>query len=68
MHSILVHYHEIALKRGNRPVFLRHLARNLIRATSDLGPAKVDQLTGRMVRPSESFRRRSATGRSGSPT
>ncbi len=27
MHSILVHYHEIALKRVNRLVFLCHLAK-----------------------------------------
>ena len=26
---VVVHYHEISLKRGNRPLFLRHLARNL---------------------------------------
>ena len=49
MTTILVHYHEIALKRGNRPLFLRRLAQNLVRATSDLGPVKVDQLTGRLV-------------------
>ncbi len=49
MQSILIHYHEIALKRGNRPLFLRRLAQNLIRATSDLGSIEVDQLTGRLV-------------------
>ena len=49
MQSVLIHYHEIALKRGNRPLFLRRLAQNVIRATSDLGPAKLDQLTGRLV-------------------
>ncbi len=36
---LLVHYHELGLKRGNRPLFLRHLARNVRRATSDLAPA-----------------------------
>ena len=29
---LVVHYHEISLKRGNRPLFLRHLRRNLERA------------------------------------
>jgi thiamine biosynthesis protein ThiI len=46
---LLVHYHEIALKRGNRPLFLRHLHRNLAGALADLGPVAVAQLTGRVV-------------------
>ncbi|HET8577446.1 MAG TPA: tRNA uracil 4-sulfurtransferase ThiI [Methylomirabilota bacterium] len=45
----LVHYHEISLKRGNRPLFLRHLQQNLQRATADLGPVRVLQLPGRIV-------------------
>jgi thiamine biosynthesis protein ThiI len=45
----IVHYHEISLKRGNRPVFLRHLQQNLRRATSDLGPVRVVQLPGRIM-------------------
>jgi len=45
----IVHYHEISLKRGNRPVFLRHLQQNLLRATSDLGPVRVVQLPGRIM-------------------
>src|SRR3972149_2427745 len=49
MPSILIHYHEIALKRGNRSLFLRHLVRNLERATQDLGPVRDRQLTGRVV-------------------
>ncbi len=49
MRTVLIHYHEIALKRGNRPLFLRHLAQNLARATADLGQVRVHQLTGRMV-------------------
>src|SRR3970040_487997 len=49
MPPFLIHYHEIALKRGNRPLFLRHLVRNLERATQDLGPVRVRQLTGRVV-------------------
>jgi len=45
----LVHYHELGLKRGNRPLFLRHLARNLCRATSDLGPLTLRQVSGRVL-------------------
>src|SRR5437879_8530482 len=45
----LVHYHELGLKRGNRPLFLRHLARNLRQATSDLGPVRLRQLSGRLL-------------------
>jgi len=46
---VVVHYHEVSLKRGNRPLFLRHLVRNLERATSDVGPARVQQLSGRIL-------------------
>jgi thiamine biosynthesis protein ThiI len=45
----VVHYHEISLKGGNRPLFLRHLQQNLLRATSDLGPVRVVQLSGRIM-------------------
>jgi tRNA uracil 4-sulfurtransferase len=47
--AVVVHYHEISLKRGNRPLFLRHLAGNLARATADLGALRVQQLTGRIL-------------------
>jgi tRNA uracil 4-sulfurtransferase len=47
--SLIVHYHEISLKRGNRPLFLRHLVRNLERATRDLGPVSVHQRPGRIL-------------------
>src|SRR2546426_10857705 len=47
--AVIVHYHEISLKRGNRPLFLRQLARNLQRAVSDLGPVRLRQLSGRML-------------------
>ncbi|HEU4366960.1 MAG TPA: tRNA uracil 4-sulfurtransferase ThiI [Methylomirabilota bacterium] len=46
---LVVHYHEISLKRGNRPLFLRHLARNLERAVADLGPMTLRQRPGRIV-------------------
>ncbi|HET7874050.1 MAG TPA: tRNA uracil 4-sulfurtransferase ThiI [Methylomirabilota bacterium] len=45
----IVHYHEISLKRGNRPLFLRHLQQNLLRATADLEPLALVQLPGRIV-------------------
>ena len=46
---LIVHYHEISLKRGNRPVFLRRLQENLVRAIADLGPVRLFQLPGRIV-------------------
>src|SRR5260370_4313940 len=47
--AALLHYHEISLKRGNRPLFLRHLQENLLRAIGDLGPVRLVQLTGRIM-------------------
>lgn len=47
--AVIVHYHEVSLKRGNRPLFLRRLARNLERATGDLGPVSVERLPGRIL-------------------
>ncbi|MBI3637675.1 MAG: tRNA 4-thiouridine(8) synthase ThiI [Candidatus Rokubacteria bacterium] len=47
--AVVVHYHEVSLKRGNRPLFLRHLARNVERAIADLPPARVHQLPGRIM-------------------
>ena len=47
--SVIVHYHEVSLKRGNRPMFLRHLARNLEQAASDVGPVRLRQLSGRIL-------------------
>ncbi|MGH7310192.1 MAG: tRNA uracil 4-sulfurtransferase ThiI [Candidatus Rokuibacteriota bacterium] len=47
--GVIVHYNEISLKRGNRPLFLRHLVRNLARATADLGGVAVRQLPGRIL-------------------
>ena len=46
---VVVHYHEISLKRGNRPLFLRRLQESLLRALSDLPPVRVEQLTGRIL-------------------
>jgi thiamine biosynthesis protein ThiI len=47
--AAVVHYHEISLKRGNRPLFLRRLARNLAHATADVGPVEIRQLPGRIL-------------------
>jgi thiamine biosynthesis protein ThiI len=47
--AVVVHYHEISLKRGNRPLFLRHLSRNLTQSTADLGPVRIRQLPGRIL-------------------
>ena len=47
--AAIVHYHEIGLKGGTRPLFLRHLLRNLERATSDLPSVAAGQLPGRVV-------------------
>jgi thiamine biosynthesis protein ThiI len=47
--AVVVHYHEISLKRGNRPLFLRHLVRNLARAVADLGAVEIESWPGRLV-------------------
>jgi tRNA uracil 4-sulfurtransferase len=46
---VVVHYHEIALKGKNRPMFVRRLAENLGAATQGLGVKEVRRLTGRLV-------------------
>jgi len=46
---LLVHYHEISLKAGHRPMFLRYLRHNLDRATVDLQPVRVVQFPGRLM-------------------
>ncbi len=46
---LVVHYHEISLKGGNRPLFLRRLADNLRRATAGCGVRAIRQLPGRLV-------------------
>jgi thiamine biosynthesis protein ThiI len=47
--AAILHYHEISLKRGNRPLFLRHLQQNVLRAIGDLGPVRLVQLPGRIM-------------------
>jgi thiamine biosynthesis protein ThiI len=46
---IVVHYHELALKGRNRPLFLTRLTANLRRATKGLGIAAIRALPGRVV-------------------
>jgi len=46
---VVVHYHEISLKGGNRPLFLRRLGRNLLQATAACGVRAVRRLPGRLV-------------------
>ncbi len=49
MTALLIHYHEIALKVRNRPLFVNQLVRNLKRATADLPVRRVRKLTGRLL-------------------
>jgi tRNA uracil 4-sulfurtransferase len=46
---VVVHYHEISLKGGNRPMFLRRLGRNLLQATAGCGVRGIRRLPGRLV-------------------
>ncbi|HEY7676528.1 MAG TPA: tRNA uracil 4-sulfurtransferase ThiI [Candidatus Methylomirabilis sp.] len=46
---ILVHYGEIALKKGNRPYFVRRLRENLEAAVGPLGVRSIVEKMGRLV-------------------
>jgi len=46
---LAVHFHELALKGGNRPRFQRALCRNLKEALAGLGPCRVDAASGRIL-------------------
>jgi thiamine biosynthesis protein ThiI len=48
MDSVVVHYHEIALKGNNRPWFVARLARNIREALSGLDAGEVRVLMGRI--------------------
>ena len=48
MESVIVHYHEIALKGRNRPWFIERLAGSLRAATADLDVTHVRSLMGRI--------------------
>ena len=47
--ALLVRYAEIALKKGNRPVFERALARNLKEAAANVSPVRVERTFGRVT-------------------
>ncbi len=49
MDSVLIRYHEIALKKGNRSYFTELLKRNLISAVKDLGVKDVRSLPARLL-------------------
>ncbi len=49
MDSVLIRYHEIALKKGNRPYFTELLKRNLLAAVRDLGVKEIRSLPARLL-------------------
>ncbi len=49
MACVVVRYHEIALKGGNRPRFVARLVSNLRAATAGLGVTRAQSLPGRIV-------------------
>ncbi len=49
MDSVVVHYHELALKKKNRPYFIRQLVRNLSAATKGVGVRKAVSQPGRII-------------------
>ena len=49
MHSALVRYHEIALKRGNRAYFVEHLKKNLSTALRGMGLKEIRNASSRLL-------------------
>jgi thiamine biosynthesis protein ThiI len=49
MRSVLIRYHEIALKKGNRSYFTELLKRNLLSAVKDLGAKEIGSLPARLL-------------------
>ena len=49
MNRVVVHYHEIALKRGNRPAFVSRLVDNIGRSLRGTGVKRVRSVPGRVV-------------------
>ena len=49
MDSVLIRYHEIALKKGNRAYFTELLKRNVLAAVNDLGPKEIRSLPARLL-------------------
>ena len=48
MDSVLIRYHEIALKKGNRRYFTELLKRNILAAVKDFGPKEIRSLPARI--------------------
>ena len=46
---VVMHYGEVSIKGGNRPIFLRRLVRNVQQALGDLGDIAVEMLSGRLL-------------------
>jgi len=49
MRSVLIRYHEIALKKGNRAYFTELLKRNILAAVKDLGTKEIRSLPARLL-------------------
>ena len=49
MDSVLIRYHEIALKKGNRAYFTELLKRNILSAVKDLGAKEIRSLPARLL-------------------
>jgi len=49
MNRVVVHYHEVALKRGNRPAFVNQLIDNIGRVLRGTGVRRVRSVPGRSV-------------------
>ncbi len=49
MDSVLIRYHEIALKKGNRSYFTELLKRNLLAVVNDLGAKEIRSLPARLL-------------------
>lgn len=49
MNSVLIRYHEIALKKGNRAYFTEMLKRNILAAVKDLGAKEIRSLPARLL-------------------
>ena len=49
MDSVLIRYHEIALKKGNRSYFTELLKRNLLAAVKDFGAKEIRSLPARLL-------------------
>ena len=49
MDSVLIRYHEIALKKGNRGYFTEMLKRNILASVNDLGAKEIRSLHARLL-------------------